>query len=126
MSRNSFRLVSHAFAKVAGRFAAVAALALLILPSSAVQAATPGLSPAEAVQNDGVIEEQVYDALNIDPTFYFRHVDVHVQHGVVTLTGFVWSTSAIYRAEKIASGVPGVTRVVDKMELERNGLVPHA
>ena len=126
MSRNSFRLVSHAFAKVAGRFAAVAALALLILPVSAAPAATPGPSPADTAQNDGIIEEQVYDALNIDPTYYFRHVDVHVQHGVVTLSGFVWSTPAIYRAENIASGVPGVTRVVDRMELERNGLVPHA
>ena len=126
MIRNSFRLVSHPFGKVTGRLAAVAAFALLILPLSAGQAATPGPSPADTAQKDSVIEEQVYDALNIDPMYYFRHVDVHVQHGVVTLSGFVWGTPAIYRAEKIASGVPGVTRVVDKMELERNGLVPHA
>jgi len=126
MIRNSFRLVSHPSGAVAGRLAALAALALLILPLSAGQAATPGLSTADTAQKDGVIEEQVYDALNIDPTYYFRHVDVQVQHGVVTLSGFVWGTPAIYRAEKIASGVPGVTRVVDKMELERNGLVPHA
>jgi len=126
MSCNSFCPASHAFGKVAGSFAAVVALAVLILPLSAGQAATPGLSPADTAQNDGVIEEQVYDALNTDPMYFFRHVDVQVQRGVVTLSGYVWSASSLYRAEKIASGIPGVTRVIDRMELQRDGLVPHA
>jgi BON domain len=72
------------------------------------------------------VAEQVYDALNADPTYFFRHVDAQVDHGVVTLGGYVWSTPAIYRAEKIAARVPAVTRVVGQMELERDELVPHA
>ena len=126
MIGNSFSAVRKARGKVSATFAATAALAVLTLPLSTVGAATPEVSPAGVVQDDGVIQERVYDALNADPTYYFRHVDVQVQHGVVTLGGYVWSTPSIYRAEQIASGVPGVTRVVDQMQLERNGLAPHA
>ena len=105
--------------------AMIGTLAVLTLSFGTGQAATPEVSPSTMAQDDGVIQERVYDALNIDPTYYFRHVDVQVQHGVVTLSGYVWSTPSIYRAEKIASGVPGVTRVIDRMELERDGQVPH-
>ena len=53
--------------------------------------------------------------------YYFRHVDVHVDEGVAYLSGFVWSTDAIYRARKLASNVPGVTAVrTNQLELERN------
>jgi len=105
-------------------FATIGALAVLALRLSTGQAASQPVSPA--AQDDGVIQEQVYDALNIDPIYFFRHVDVQVQHGVVTLSGYVWSVPSIYRAEKIAARVPGVTRVIDQMELERDGLTPHS
>ena len=105
-------------------FATIGALAVLTLRLSIGQAASEPVSAS--AQDDGVIQEQVYDALNTDPMYFFRHVDVQVQHGVVTLTGYVWSVPSIYRAENIAARVPGVTRVVDRMELQRNGLTPHA
>jgi osmotically-inducible protein OsmY len=106
------------------RKATISALSVLTLSLSTAQAATAAVSPS--VQDDGVIQERIYDALDTDPMYFFRHVDVQVQHGVVTLSGYVWSVHSIYRAEKIAAGVPGVTRVVDQMELERDGLLPHA
>jgi len=53
--------------------------------------------------------------------YYFRHVDVTVDDGVAHLSGYVWSTDAIYRARKIASQTPGITRVLNQLELERNG-----
>ena len=124
MIRNSFRTLSKALGKTHSAFTTIGALVVLTLPLG-TQAATPGAGPGVS-QDDGQIQEQVYEALNTDPTYFFRHVDVEVQHGVVTLTGYVWSTPSIYRAEKIASGVAGVTRVIDRMELERDGLVPHA
>lgn len=123
MIGNSLRAISQALSRAPKTVAAIGALAVLTLPLSAGQAATPEASP---VQDDGVIQERLYDALNADPTHYFRHVNVQVQHGVVTLGGYVWSTPSLYRAEKIASSVPGVTRVIDRMELERDGLAPHA
>jgi BON domain len=119
MIRNSI----HALKKTAGKVpvATIGALAVFTLTFSTVHAATPSVSQA-----DELAAEQVYNALNADPAYFFRHVDVQVQHGIVTLGGYVWSTQAVYRAEQIAARVPGVTRVIDQMELERDGVAPHA
>jgi osmotically-inducible protein OsmY len=65
----------------------------------------------------------VYVALNEDPTYFFRHVYVRVDDGVADLSGYVWSSDAIYRARRIARDVPGVRVVVTShLELERNGI----
>ena len=112
--------------KVRETFVGIGAMAVLLLALNNARAATPGVSPVVVTPGDAVIEAQVDAALNSDPTYYFRHVDVTVEHGVVTLSGYVWSTPAIYRATAIASEVPGVTRVIDETELERDGLAPHA
>jgi osmotically-inducible protein OsmY len=81
-------------------------------------ATPPAKSPAQA-QADAVTADRVYAALNDNPVFYFRDVDVSVDDGVATLGGYVWTTDALYSAQRIARKVPGVTRVVDRMELER-------
>jgi osmotically-inducible protein OsmY len=68
------------------------------------------------------VASTVYSALQADPTYYFRHVDVQVNDGVARLSGYVWSADAVYRARRIASQTPGVTSVVTSgLELERNG-----
>ncbi|HEY3784780.1 MAG TPA: BON domain-containing protein [Steroidobacteraceae bacterium] len=82
--------------------------------SSAVQ--SPETSAA-----DEALAARVYEALNADPIYYYRHVDVHVDNGVAQLSGYIWSVNALTRAKQIAAGVPGVTTVVDQLELERNG-----
>jgi osmotically-inducible protein OsmY len=47
---------------------------------------------------------------------------VRLQNGVAHLSGYVWSTDALYAARQIARSVPGVTGVVTaQLELERNG-----
>jgi osmotically-inducible protein OsmY len=72
---------------------------------------------------DAAASHRVYAALNADPIYFFRHVDVRVDQGVADLSGYVWSSDAIYRARDIAHGVPGVTRVVtSNLNLEREGL----
>ena len=77
---------------------------------------------AERGATDLALANAVYAALVADPIYFFRHVDVRVDGGVADLSGFVWSTDAIYRARRIATGVPGVTGVVTShLELERNG-----
>ena len=42
-------------------------------------------------------------------------------NGVVRLTGYVWEAGDFEEANYIASNVPGVTRVVNDLELNRNG-----
>jgi osmotically-inducible protein OsmY len=74
------------------------------------------------VPADELLANAVYSKLNANPTYYFRHVDVRLQSGVAYLTGYVWSTDAIYAARRIARSVPGVAEVVTtQLELERNG-----
>jgi osmotically-inducible protein OsmY len=100
--------------KVTNTFAVIGA-ALLTLTASTVHAYSDR-------QTDAVTAEQVYAVLNADQIYYFRHVDVNVRNGVATLSRYVWEPQAIYRAQKIAARVPGVTRVVDQMELGREGV----
>jgi hypothetical protein len=70
---------------------------------------------------DQRLADAVYSALNADPIYFYRHVDVSVADGVADLSGYVWSTDAIYRARKIARGVSGITGVATThLELERN------
>jgi osmotically-inducible protein OsmY len=81
----------------------------------------PPRSPAQ-IAGDRAVADSVYAALNADPTYFYRHVDVRVDDGVADLSGYVWSTDAIYRAREITRQVSGVTRVVTShLELERGG-----
>ena len=106
------------------RGAAIAALLVATLILAAACATAPPALPAPPVETRGDIAtaNRIYAALNADPIYFFRHVNVEVDDGVANLTGFVWSADAIYRARQIARGVPGVERVVSsQLELEREG-----
>lgn len=81
---------------------------------------SPPLSPAQ-VRADEETAGRVDAALDADPTYYYRHVDVNVYNGVVHLSGYIWSDDALLKAKQIAAAVPGVTGVVNEMELEREG-----
>jgi osmotically-inducible protein OsmY len=94
-------------------------LAMLVLVVSCASA--PGPLPAQT-PDDVATSNRIYAALNADPIYYFRHVNVQVDDGVANLSGYVWSTDALYRARQIARGVPGIARVVsNQLELEREG-----
>jgi osmotically-inducible protein OsmY len=61
-------------------------------------------------------------ALKANTHIYTQHVIVTADNGVVHLAGYVWSDFDQYEAERTAESVPGVAKVVDEMELERNGI----
>ena len=97
---------------------------LLVGLAAAVLAAACVSAPPKAtaqVSADHQLADRVETALDSDPTYYFRHVDVRADAGKVSLGGYVWSDDAIRRAELIASRVPGVTAVTDELALERDG-----
>ena len=81
--------------------------------SALAQAAAPTGHPAKAaaVTSDEELTQAISSALNADPNYYYRHVNVRVDKGVAKLSGYVDSSAAIYRARSIAGKVPGVTRV---------------
>jgi osmotically-inducible protein OsmY len=85
-------------------------------------ASTPAVSPVQTGASEVAVANSVYAALNADPNYFYRHVNVRVEDGVAALSGYVWSTEAIYHARQVARSVPGVTRVVTSgLELEREG-----
>ena len=86
----------------------------------AVACTTPPKS-REQERADAVTAERVDAALDANPIYYFRDVEVEVDNGVALLRGYVWTTDELYHAQQIARGVPGVTRVRNEMELERQG-----
>jgi len=97
---------------------AVPAANLLLVTLITACATAPPTSP-EQVRAEELTAERIYAALDADPIYYFRHVDVRVDGTVAHLSGYIWSVQALYRAKRIAANVPGVTGVVNEMELER-------
>jgi osmotically-inducible protein OsmY len=97
----------------------------LLLPAAAllmVACASTAPKSAAVARTDDLTAELVYTALRDDHTFYFRHVDVSVEDGVAHLSGLVWTQEALFEAQRVAGGVPGVVRVVNAMELVRPGV----
>jgi osmotically-inducible protein OsmY len=86
----------------------------------AARASGPPKTEAQ-VQADKVTAERVEAALNADRSLFAKHITAHADHGVVRLTGYVWESGDFEEATYIASNVPGVTRVVNDLELNRNG-----
>jgi len=107
---------------------AVIALSLHGASASAQQAAPPAGAPptgqpaqAPAGTSDEAITKAIRSGLDADQHHFFRHVNVRVDNGVATLSGFVHSSSSIFRARTIATNTPGVTRVVtSNLTLEPN------
>ena len=109
------------------RSLALIAVATLTISCSSAPPRPSVPSAAESLRSelgatDEILANTVYSELNANPIYYYRHVDVRVDNGVAHLSGYVWSTDAIYEARKIAMNVPGVTGVTtSQLELERNG-----
>lgn len=96
---------------------------VVVLASAAALAACASAPPKSPEQEraDAATAERVSSALEENPIYYFRDVDVSVDYGVARLGGYVWTTDALYRAKEIALKVPGVLSVQNRMELERQG-----
>jgi osmotically-inducible protein OsmY len=96
------------------------ALAVAVLCGVAACASGPPKTEAQQ-QADKVTAERVEAALSANKTLFAKHIFVHADGGVVYLTGYVWESSDFEQATFIAGNVPGVTRVVNDLELNRNG-----
>jgi osmotically-inducible protein OsmY len=72
-------------------------------------------------QADDAMADKVTQALAADQALFSRHITVRADGGVIRLTGFVWDPPDLVEAERIAQSVPGVTRVENAIELQRNG-----
>lgn len=95
-------------------------VAVVVLSGVAGCASGPGKTDAQ-LQTDKETAERVETALNADKALYAKHIFVRADNGVVRLTGYVWEASDFQTAALIAEGVQGVTKVVNDLELNRNG-----
>ena len=97
-----------------------AGVAVAVLCGVAACASGPPKTDSQ-VQADKAMSEKVEAALNADKQLFAKHITAHADNGVVRLTGYVWESSDFEEARFIAEGVPGVTKVVNDLELNRNG-----
>lgn len=67
------------------------------------------------------LSSKVEAALNADKSLFAKHITAHADNGVVWLTGYVWESGDFEEAAYVAQNVPGVTKVVNSLELNRNG-----
>jgi osmotically-inducible protein OsmY len=98
-----------------------AGLAAALLCGVVACATGPRQTDAER-QADKAIAERVQTALDSDKDLYAKHIFVRSYNGVVELSGFVWDPPDLLEAETVAGAVHGVLRVVDNLELQRNGI----
>ncbi len=97
--------------------------ALAVACVCGVVACATGPRKTEAEQQaDQTMVQRVQQALDADRTLYDRHILIRADNGVVRLSGFVWDQPDLVEAERVAGSVQGVTRVVNALELQRNGI----
>jgi osmotically-inducible protein OsmY len=89
---------------------------------TAACAGGPPRSVAE-IQADAALTQRVQAALAADRLFYFAHVEVEAERGVVSLNGYVETREAKYQAGKLAKSA-GAVRVVDLIKLYREDKQP--
>jgi osmotically-inducible protein OsmY len=97
----------------------VSAAVILLCGVTACASGPP--KTAAQLQADKETAERVETALNADKALYAKHITARADNGVVRLTGYVWETADLQLAMAIAEGVPGVSRVISDLELNRNG-----
>jgi osmotically-inducible protein OsmY len=76
----------------------------------------------EQREADKATQQRVEAALDSDKALYAKHITVHVRNGVVHLSGYVWDPPDLDEAVLVAQLVPGVSKVVNNLELQLNGI----
>jgi osmotically-inducible protein OsmY len=104
---------------VAALLLATAVPALPVCAQSSSDAGGGAQTSSRQSPADKDLAQRVYAKLNGDQVDYYKHVTVLADNGVITLGGSVGTPEALNKAKAIAGGVPGVTKVVDQMALER-------
>jgi osmotically-inducible protein OsmY len=92
------------------------------LLSLIVACATAPPKTTNELQANKEIADRVERALDADKFLFTRHISVRVESGVVHLEGYVWSPTDVYEAKRVAKRIPGVTVVVNELELQRGGI----
>lgn len=71
---------------------------------------------------DRDMADRVMATLKSDQMLYARHINVRADGGVVTLDGYTWTPEEMTAAVQDAQQVPGVAKVVNRMEVDRGAI----
>jgi len=66
--------------------------------------------------------DRVLATLMSDQMLYSRHINVRADGSVVTLDGYIWTPEEMTAAVQDAQTVPGVAKVVNRMEVDRGAI----
>jgi hypothetical protein len=97
-----------------------AGLIVILLSSMFACATGPRKTPSE-LQVDKETSDRVVYALNADKLLSTRNLSVRADGGVVHLAGYVRNLTDMSEAKRIAKQVPGVTKVINGLEVQREG-----
>jgi osmotically-inducible protein OsmY len=81
----------------------------------------PTKTQAERLADNDVVD-RVQAALSADRYLYARHITVRADRGVVSLGGYVWTPEELDAAMQDVQAMPGVTKVVNNMEVDRGAV----
>jgi osmotically-inducible protein OsmY len=98
-----------------------AALAVALSCAAAACVMQPPKTAAER-EADKDLVDRVDASLKADPGLYARHINLRADNGVVTLSGYVWTTEELVKAKQDAELVSGVVKVVNRMEVDRGAI----
>lgn len=73
-------------------------------------------------QADSALVDRVQAQLKADNTLFSRHITIRADNGVVTLGGYVWTPEELDLARQDTQSVPGVTKVVNRIEIDRGAV----
>ncbi len=88
-------------------------------PGASAMAASGSAAPATGRKANRALRRQVYNAIAKHKEISAGNISVTAKDGVVTLNGTVTDASQVGKVAEIASGVPGVTSVTNKLTLQK-------
>jgi osmotically-inducible protein OsmY len=103
---------------IRGIFGAVATAMVVV---SAAGCVGPRKSEAQLAADHDTVD-RVQAEFNADKTLFSRHITVRADGGVVTLGGYAWTPEEIVQAQQDAQRAPGVTNVVNRIEVDRGAV----
>jgi len=113
---------SSALVRVACRMApgaaAVCRAAMLVVALSGCPDGAALHAIGQQWRSDAELAGRVEDTLLETRQLNLGHIDVDVEDGVVYLTGEMDSSDAKAKAQEVAASIPGVKKVVNKLEVE--------
>jgi osmotically-inducible protein OsmY len=99
----------------------IPAVAAIIVCGSAACAGGARKTESERLA-DRDTADRVTTTLASDQMLYARHINVRADGNVVTLDGYVWTPEEMQAALQDANQVPGVAKVVNRMQVDRGAV----